>query len=143
MSRKPLLKTAEDATACYDRIIPGVGNLASRCHGIHCQVALVQGISLEDVKYFLKTQLGISEESYQHCTITPIYGTGQGSGNSPKIWLVVSSILFKCYSERAHGARFETPDKLVCIDLFRVGFVDNTCGYVNEFSLDIPPTPHV
>ena len=73
--------------------------------------------------------------------MTPIYGTGQGSGNSPAIWLVVSSILFQCYSKQAHGARFQSPDCSVCIDLFRVGFVDETCGYVNTFNLDIPSTP--
>ena len=141
LSRKPLIKNAEDATACYDRIIPGIGNLASRSHGLHRYVALVQGKTLEEVKYHLKTQLGVSEDFYQHCTVTPIYGTGQGSGNSPTIWLVVSSILFKCYSKRAFGARFESPDRSICVDLFRVGFVDDTCGYVNQFCLDIPSDP--
>ena len=105
-----------------------MGNLAIWSHGIHRHVALVQGRTLEDVKYHLKTQLGVSEEAYKHCIITPIYGTGQGSGNSPTIWLVVSSILFRCYSKRAHGARFESPDCSVCVDIFRVGFVDDTCG---------------
>ena len=28
LSRKPCIKNAEDATACYDSILPGVGNLA-------------------------------------------------------------------------------------------------------------------
>jgi hypothetical protein len=41
MSRKPLIKNAEDATACYDQIIPGIGNLASQCHGLHGHVAIV------------------------------------------------------------------------------------------------------
>ena len=141
LSRKPLIKNAEDATACYDRIIPGVGNLASRSHGIHRQVVLVMGRTLEEVRYHLKTHLGVTDEYYQHCTIHPIYGTGQGSANSPTIWLVVSSILFRCYSKHAHGARFESPDRSICIDIFRVGFVDDTCGYVNNFTCDVPSTP--
>jgi hypothetical protein len=80
LSRKPCIKNAEDATACYNRIIPGVGNLASRAHGMHKFVALVQGKTLEDVWYHLKTKLGISAENYQHCQISLIYGTSQGSG---------------------------------------------------------------
>ena len=140
-SRKPIIKNAEDATACYDRIIPGVGNLASRSHGLHRSVAIVQGNTLEEVKYHLKTQLGVTEEYYKHCTVSPIYGTGQGSGNSPTVWLVVSSILFRCYTATAFGARFETPDRTVCVDLFRVGFVDDTCCYVNLFNRDQPPQP--
>jgi hypothetical protein len=87
--------------ACYNRIIPGVGNLASRAHGMHKFVALVQGKTLEDVRYHLKTKLGISAENYQHCQISLIYGTGQGSGNSPTVWLVISSILFNCYESKA------------------------------------------
>ena len=96
---------------------------------------------MEEVKYHLKTQLGVTDEFYQHCTVTPIYDTGQGSGNSPTIWLAVSSILLKCYSQRAQGARIESPDRSICMDLYRVGFIDDTCRYVNQFSLDVPPTP--
>jgi hypothetical protein len=101
----------------------------------------VQGKTLAEVRYHLKTQLGVTDEFYQHCTISPIYGTGQGSGNSPTVWLVVSSILFRCYSAAAHGARFESPDGSVCIDLYRVGFVDDTCSYVNQFLSHTNPTP--
>jgi hypothetical protein len=60
------------------------------------------GKTLEEVKYHLKTQLGVSEDHYKHYQISPVYGTGQGSGNSPTVWLVISSILFICYSEKAH-----------------------------------------
>jgi hypothetical protein len=90
--QKPCIKNAEDTTACYDCIIPGVGNLASRAHGMHKFVALVQGHTLEDVRYHLQTKLGISTGNYQHCQTSPIYGTGQGSGNSPTVGLVISSI---------------------------------------------------
>jgi hypothetical protein len=141
LSRKPVIKNAENATACYDRIIPGVGNIASRAHGLHRTIALVQGTTLAKVKYHLKTQLGVTDNFYHHCTISPIYGTGQGSGNSPTVWLVVNSILFRCYSEKAHGARFESPDGTITIDLFRIGFVDDTCSYVNDFLSDMPPSP--
>jgi hypothetical protein len=141
LSSKPIVMNAEDATACYDHIIPGLGNLASRSHGLHRLIAIVQGKTLSEVRYHLKTQLGVTDEFYQHCTISPIDGTGQGSGNSPTVWLVVSSILFHCYSAKAYGARFASPDGSVSLELFRVGFVDDTCSYVNKFFADVPPTP--
>jgi hypothetical protein len=141
LSRKPCIKNAEDATACYDRIIPGVGNLASRAHGMHKFVALVQGHTLEEVRYHLKTKLGISTENYQHCKTSPIYGTGQGSGNSPTVWLVISSILFDCYESKAHGAIFESPDRSLRLKLYRAGFVDDTASYVNSFCDNNPPSP--
>jgi hypothetical protein len=131
LSRKPVIKNAEDATACYNCIIPGVGNLASCTHGLHCNVALIQGKTLEEVQYHLKMILGVSKEHYQHCTASPVFGTGQGSGNSPTIWLVISSILFTCYSEKAHGARFKSPDKSICVDMFRISFVNDTARIVH------------
>jgi hypothetical protein len=112
-----------------------------RSHGTHKLVALVQGKTLEEVKYHLKTKLGITDEFYQHCEIHPIYGTGQGSGNSPIIWLVISSVLFNCYEEKAHGATFESPDRSVRLRLFKVAFVDNTTSYVNKFAENVTPTP--
>jgi hypothetical protein len=141
LSRKPVIKNAEDATACYDRIIPGLGNVASRSHGLNRTIAIVQGKTLSEVRYHLKTQLGVTDEFYQHSAASPIYGTGQGSGNSPTVWLVISSILFRCYSATAHGARFESPDGSIGIDLYRVGFVDDTCSYVNQFLSNSNPTP--
>jgi hypothetical protein len=62
LSRKPVIKNAKDATACYDRIVPGVGNIASRAHGLHCTIALVQGTTLAKVKYHLKMQLGVTDD---------------------------------------------------------------------------------
>jgi hypothetical protein len=43
LSWKPCIKNAKEATACCDRIIPGIGNLASCSFGIPRLVALVQG----------------------------------------------------------------------------------------------------
>jgi hypothetical protein len=49
-------------------------------------------------------QLLCTEENYKHCQCYPIYGMGQGSGNSLTIWLVISFVLFNCYEEKAFGA---------------------------------------
>ena len=59
MSRKACIKNTEDATACYDRIIPGVWNLASRSHGMHRYIALVQGETLAEASYHVKTTMGL------------------------------------------------------------------------------------
>ena len=101
-----------DATSCYD-----LANLCSRRLGQNKHVCLVQGQTLEEARYHLKTQKGISETFVQHCTLYPWHGTGQGSGNSPVYWLVICDVLFNCYDELAHGATFETPDKSRTITL--------------------------
>jgi hypothetical protein len=42
--------------------------------------------TLEQAQYKLRTELGLSDTYYSHTPEAPIYGTGQGSGNSPMTW---------------------------------------------------------
>ena len=132
-SKRPLVHLDYDATACYDRIILSFGSLASRSFGQNRSIVFINARTLEQAKYYLKTQLGVSERFYKHCTLYPIYGSGQGAGNSPAIWCVVSSILFETYEEGAHGASFESPDGSVKTKVFMIGFVDDTSGSANDF----------
>jgi hypothetical protein len=94
-SRKPLLNLDNDAALCYDRIIVSLASLINRKYGQHRQVVLLNAKTLQQAKYKLKTELGITERSYTNCTAFPLHGTGQGSGNSPMIWC-----FFKFYALR-------------------------------------------
>jgi hypothetical protein len=140
-SRKSLISFDNDATSCYDRIIPALASLLGRRHGLHRNVIFVHATTLREAKYKLKTILGISEEFYSHCKIFPIYGTGQGSANSPVIWTIVSSVLFDVHAEAGHGAQFTSPDKSMSVNLSMVGFVDDSTGHVNKFNDDVQPHP--
>ena len=44
------------------------------------------------------------EWKYMNTLKNAIYGTGQGSGNSPHIWTMISSILLHILNENANGA---------------------------------------
>jgi hypothetical protein len=96
-SRKALINFDNDATSCYNRIIPAIASLLGRRHGLHRDIIFVHARTLKEAKYKLKTVLGVSEDFYSHCEFFPIYGTGQGSANSPVIWTIVSSALFECH----------------------------------------------
>ncbi|KAI2491874.1 hypothetical protein MHU86_22670 [Fragilaria crotonensis] len=63
----------------------------------------------------------------------PIYGTGQGSGNSPMIWCFLSSLLFDCYDLRASPAQYCNPDWTNRNQVSMIGFVDDSNGQVNSF----------
>jgi hypothetical protein len=116
-SRKPLVKFDNDATSCYDRILPNMASIACRKFGSDKNMAIVWAKTLEEAKYKLRTMLGVSEKSYSHCIAFPIYGTEQGSGNSPVVWCFLSNILFM------------------------IGFVNDSNDQVNIFTADHPPTP--
>jgi hypothetical protein len=93
-SRKLLINFDNDAASCYDRIIASIASLVSPSHGQHRDVCFVHVATLQEAKFRLKTDMGVTEIFYQHCKAYPIYGTGQGSGNSPVIWVFISSVLF-------------------------------------------------
>jgi hypothetical protein len=77
-SCKPLLNLDNDASSCYDRIIVSLASLINHKYGQHRQVVLVNGSTLKQAKYKLKTAPGVTEASYSHCTAFPLHGTGQG-----------------------------------------------------------------
>jgi len=128
-----------DATACYDRILPPVANICSQRIGVHPKVAAVNCRTLEKARFYLKTNLGVSENSYQHEPATPIYGTGQGSGNSPHLWCFISSALYDAYESKANGATFKSFDGKDEINMGIVGFVDDCTQMVNDFSAHPQP----
>jgi hypothetical protein len=100
-SRKPLINFDIDVASCYDHIIAAIASLVSRSHGQHRDVCFVHEETLQEAKFRLKTEMGVTKEFYQHCKAYLIYGTGQGSGNSPMIWVFISSVLFKCHAQYA------------------------------------------
>jgi hypothetical protein len=122
-----------DATSCYDRIIPSIASLAGRSFGQHKALCFVHARFLEDAKYLLKTKLGISEAFFSHCKLVPIFGTGQGSANSPIIWVLISSHLFQAHEAKANGATFISPDRSTSIQVCMIGFVDDSNDCVNNF----------
>jgi hypothetical protein len=62
-----------------------------------------------------------------HTEVSPIYGTGQGSGSSPTLELAISSILFDAYAQKAHGAHYLSPDSLQSASIYMISFVDDSC----------------
>lgn len=109
-SKWSLIHMDYDATACYDRIILNLGSLISWAYGQHQSVVIINAKALEEAKHYVKTKLGVSDTFFQHCTMFPIYGSGQGAGNSPGLWCVISSVFFDLYEDKAHGASFQSPD---------------------------------
>ena len=84
-----------DASSCYDRIIVGLGMLAARKCGMPQHAIRTHADSLQFMQYVVKTVHGISEENYQGTVFSPLFGTGQGSGASPAVWLSLVIILLQ------------------------------------------------
>jgi hypothetical protein len=88
-----LARFDNDASACYDRIIVALGMLAARRCGMPDNAIRVHAEALQFMQYTVKTVYGILENNYHGTAFEPLFGTGQGSGASPSVWLTLVVIL--------------------------------------------------
>ena len=85
------------------------------------------------MKCHLRTINGLSSTYYSHTDDYPIFGTGQGSGNSPILWLLMSATLFDVHSSMAFGAKMQDPSGTTKVKVSISGYVDDTNACVNEW----------
>ena len=133
ITRKTIAQTNYDATSCYDRIIPNLAMIVSQKYGVHPNVTAANARTLEKADYRIRTDLGLAPTGYTHSNQFPIYGTGQGSGNSPAIWCFLSSALYDCYDTQATKAVYCTPSRTHHMEFGMIGFVDDSNGQTNQF----------
>ena len=132
-SRRPMAEGKADAAGCYDLMIPALTSATSQVNGMPKSICIVHAKTLQEAKYHLKIMLNISEEYYQNGELTPIYGNGQGSTNSPSAWLFISNVIFKCHRKKAHGSYYADPQRLHSVHLYITGFVDDINIFNNLF----------
>jgi hypothetical protein len=116
-----------DASACYDRIIVALGMLAARRCGMPDCAVQTHADSLQLMKYTVKTAHGISEENYHGTLFSPLFGTGQGSGASPAVWLTMVVVLMNTLDRMIpERMQFESPDTILRHSRLIDAFVDDT-----------------
>jgi hypothetical protein len=93
--------------------------------------------SLELMKYMVKTVYGVSDQSYSGTPFAPLFGTGQGSGASPAVWLTLEVVLLNT-SERGCPLQmsFKSPDGINIHSRLVDAFVDDTAlGFTDNRSM--------
>jgi hypothetical protein len=78
------------------------------------------------MKYIVKLGVKISKSFYGNNNTHPFFGTGQGSGNSPHIWTMLSSKLIKIHEERTKGAQYSKPSQFNKTAMHLTAYVDDT-----------------
>ena len=95
ISDRTLVKLLNDATTCFDCIIPNLITLCSRTYKVPGNIFNLQAKTLQTIKYKVQTALGISKEHYQHSDTYSIFGSGQGARHSTTNWLFHSTPMTK------------------------------------------------
>ena len=81
-----------NATACYDRIIPSMAMLKCRRAGLPRPAAQVVLQFLQHAQYHVRTAYGISAEAFSNL-IDYVLGLIQGTGHAGPGWAMTSSIM--------------------------------------------------
>ncbi|OEU17034.1 hypothetical protein FRACYDRAFT_239635 [Fragilariopsis cylindrus CCMP1102] len=125
VTRTPLVKFNNDATACFDRILVHLLSLCIRSYGMPKKLTKILGELLRVARYAIKTGIGISKETYQHSDESPAFGSGQGSGASAQGWTKLVSKLFDLHDKYGHGCKYADPWRLYNAIIGMLGFVDD------------------
>jgi hypothetical protein len=122
-----------DAKSCYDRIINGLAMLAARRLGMPDSAIRTHAGVLAQMQYAIKTSYGVSTLFIQSMVDAFLYGTGQGSGASPAIWLTLSVILLNSLKVLIpRGMKFENPSSTLVSERHSDAFVDDAQNGVND-----------
>jgi hypothetical protein len=114
-----------DISACFDRMLPSLISLLNRRNGCPKEAVAMHANTLKESNYYLKTQQGISTSSYSNAT-GPVYGNGQGAGDSPSQWSQESAMLFQIHQKLAKGATLSNRKGIPLLDIHMMAFADDT-----------------
>lgn len=116
-----------DASACYDRIIVAFGMLAARRCGMPPNAVSTHASALQFMRYSVKTIYGVSEATYTGTEFEPLFGTGQGSGASPAVWLSLVVLLLRTLEKLVPDRiMFESPSRQIQQCRLVDAYVDDT-----------------
>jgi hypothetical protein len=95
--------------------------------------------TLEKMKYSVKTAFGVSQEQYSGQHGKPLFGTGQGSGASPAVWLTLVVILMNTLDRvTRERIRFRSPDSRMLHQRLTDAYVDTSLAF-NDFGNKLEP----
>ena len=122
-----------DAKSCYDRILPSIAMIASRKFGMPEKLCNLHGTTLKDMRHSIKTNLGPSKSYYSNCDLLTLFGSRQGSGGSPCLWLILSIILIRILKQLARKYMdFCNIDRTTRVSRCIDAFVDDSTAGTND-----------
>ncbi len=87
---------------------------------------------LSFMDFVVETALGVSKLYIQSFPWAFLFGTGQGSGASPAIWLTLSTIMLETLKALVlWGMFYQSPDRSLTVHPYLDAFVDDTQNGLN------------
>jgi hypothetical protein len=120
-----------DAKACYDQILPSIAAMSSLVHRVNDKIVILHNNLLLKMKYNVMIEVASCEKTFHSTEETTIYETGQGCGNSPIIWIFISNILIRMFSNEAIGAKYIDNNHIETLEVKISAYVDDVNTHHN------------
>jgi len=124
--RKPAAIASVDASNCFDRICHAMTSLVFKSVGVPQSAVTAMLGAIAEMKFFLRTAFGDSEQFAGGGIEYKTRGMCQGNGAAPDAWGVVSITILKAHNRRHSGASFLCPISATRKNVAGILFVDDT-----------------
>jgi hypothetical protein len=125
-TRLPARISAVDADNCYDRIAHPIASLVFQALGVKKEACKSIFITIQDMKFFLRTGFGDSKEYASATGEIKTQGMCQGNGAAPAGWTLDSIVMISAHKRKRHGLHLRSPITNKRIHLAGTLFVDDT-----------------
>ena len=126
IEKRPGVVCANDAKACYDRILHFAAYISLRRTGMKKEAVISMLEPIRRLEHVIRTAYGDSTTSYggENWDSDPS-GICQGNGAGPAIWALVSSPLLECLRQQGYGAQLTSAITKTYLHLAGFAFVDD------------------
>jgi hypothetical protein len=114
-----------DTISCYDRLVNPLLLLQLQHLGAPLPTTISLSTTWGTTVHRIKTLYGVSDESYENCTSTPLYGPSQGSTLGPFLWLLVFCLIAN-EMEVSSAMQLTTVDQNIHMTNLGEAFVDDS-----------------
>ena len=115
-----------DAANFYNSIAHAIASLVFQSFGVPLESFDSVIIAIEEMKYFLWTEYGDSENVSRSTIKIKFQGICQRSGGAPEVWELIIITIIGAHKRKGHGGHFVCPISNLTGNLEPLLFVDDT-----------------
>jgi len=129
---------AMDLMQCFDRMAHPISSLATQRLGVHPNIAHTMITTLCNMRHFVRTAYGESEDYYSGTAQRPLQGGVQGNGAAAPIFIAISCILLNYFEHRVNGHNVRSAISLSLLMIAAIMYVDDTDILLSSHHYDEP-----
>ena len=111
---------------CYDAVAHGLCSIALQAFGVPTNAIVLTLLTLQTMRFWLRTAFGDADESFGGTPDDPFYGISQGGGNAPPSYTATSSVAVVAYKTKNYQPRLRSAITLTVWTLAAILYVDDT-----------------